>query len=146
MTADEPAIEPDGGEETRMNQDDVKPPRRSGFGRRPKPGPDERPQPKPGRVTDLSPQARDRERLNVEIDGAFAFGIDRDAALAEGLRIGDHLDAARIAALLAADETARATAAALAFLGYRPRSEREVRDRLRERGFAPATIDAVVAR
>jgi regulatory protein len=118
---------------------------RSGFGRRPA-EPAARPTPNPGRVTDLSPQARDRERLNVAIDGEFAFGIDRETALAEGLRVGEELDAARIAALLAADEVARATAAALAFLGYRPRTEREVRDRLRERGYAPETVEAVVAR
>ena len=129
-----------------MSEQESGPVRRGGFGRHPQPESTERAAPKPGVVTDLSAQARDRERLNVAIDGAFAFGIDREVALAEGLRIGEALDAARIAALLAADEVARATAAALAFLGYRPRTEREVRDRLRERGFAPETIEAVVAR
>jgi regulatory protein len=128
-----------------MSERDSRQRGRGGFGRRPS-EPSARPTPKPGRVTDLSPQARDRERLNVAIDGEFAFGIDRETALAEGLRVGDDLDAGRIAALLAADDVARATAAALAFLGYRPRTEREVRDRLRERGYAPETIEAVVAR
>ncbi|HEU5430834.1 MAG TPA: RecX family transcriptional regulator, partial [Thermomicrobiales bacterium] len=122
------------------------PGRRGGFGGRAQPEASERSAPKPGVVTDLAAQAHDRERLNVAIDGAFAFGVDREVALADGLRIGQELDAGRIAALLLADEAARATAAALAFLGYRPRTEREVRDRLRERGFAPETVDAVVAR
>jgi regulatory protein len=35
--------------------------------------------------------------------------------------------------------------AALRFIKYRPRSEREVRDRLRYRGFAPEEIEAAIA-
>ena len=99
-----------------------------------------------GRVTDLAAQARDPERVNVFLDGAFAFGLGREVALREGLRIGDALDPARIAALRAADDVAKATSSALGLLARRPRSEREVRDRLRQKGYAPEAIDAAVAR
>ena len=99
-----------------------------------------------GTITDLAPQARDPERVNVYLDGAFAFGLPRDLAMTEGLAIGDVLDESRVAALLAADEAARATSASLAFLAYRPRSEREVRDRLRQKGYGPEAIEAAIAR
>ena len=99
-----------------------------------------------GRITDLTTQARDPERVNVFLDGAFAFGLGREVALREGLRIGDALDPARIAALRAADDVAKATSSALGLLTRRPRSEREVRDRLRQKGYAPEAIDAAVAR
>jgi regulatory protein len=46
--------------------------------------------------------------------------------------------------LAAIAEGEKATAAALTFVSYRPRSEREVRDRLRKRAFEPAAIDYAV--
>ena len=91
-------------------------------------------------------QARDKERVNVAVDGAHAFSLALEVAEREGVAPGLVLDRDRIDALLAVDSAARATAAALAFLGYRPRTEREVRDRLRERGHAPAAVEATIAR
>jgi regulatory protein len=103
-------------------------------------------EPRSGRITAIRPQVRDPERVSIALDGAFAFGLPADLAAREGLVTGDELSAERVAALLALDESARATTAALAFLSYRPRSEREVRDRLRQKGYAPAAVDAAIAR
>ena len=61
-----------------------------------------------------------------------------------GLVSGYELSAAEIDELLALDESARAVDAALHFLGYRPRSEYEVRQRLRRRGFADPAIEHAV--
>ena len=117
---------------------------------RPRPRPsskaESRPEPRAGEVTAITAQANDPERVSVFLDGAFAFGLPALVAHDEGVRIGERIDAARAAALIARDEVARATSAALAFLGYRPRSEKEVRDRLRQKGYAPEAIDDAVAR
>jgi regulatory protein len=56
------------------------------------------------------------------------------------------LDGERVSALLAADQASRATEAALVFLGYRPRSEKEVRDRLRRGGYEQGAIEHAIAR
>ena len=112
---------------------------------RPDPAPS-RPDPRPGTVTAVAVQARDKERVNVAVDGAHAFSLALEVAEREGVAPGLVLDRDRIDALLAVDSAARATAAALAFLGYRPRTEREVRDRLRERGHAPAAVEATIER
>jgi len=102
--------------------------------------------PRSGRITDLSPQVRDPERVSVFLDGVFAFGLPAELATREGLTVGDELDEARVGDLVGLDEAARATSAALAFLAYRPRSEREVRDRLRQKGYGPEAVDSAVAR
>ena len=102
--------------------------------------------PAAGRVTDIAPQQHDPDRVNVFLDGAFALGLGAELATRERLAGGDELDAARVEALLAADEVGKATAAALRLLARRPRSEREVRDRLRQKGYTPAAIDAAVGR
>ncbi len=113
---------------------------------RPRPAPrtEPRPEARAGTITAITAQAHDPERVSVFLDGAFAFGLPALVAHDEGLRLGDRLDAARAAALIARDEVARATSAALAFLGYRPRSEKEVRDRLRQKGYAPEAVDEAV--
>lgn len=99
-----------------------------------------------GTITDISDQQRDPERVNVALDGEFAFGLNRLLAAERGIAVGQHLSEAAVASLLAADEAARATEAGLRFLAYRPRSEREVRDRLRRRGFADGAIEEAVER
>lgn len=104
------------------------------------------PEPRAGTVTAITAQAHDPERVSVFLDGAFAFGLPALAAHDEGLRLGDRIDEPRAAALIARDEAARATSAAVAFLGYRPRSEKEVRDRLRQKGYGPEAIDQAVAK
>ena len=97
-----------------------------------------------GRITAIEQQERNPERVSVFLDERFAFGLGAAQALAEGLRIGDELSEERVATLRALDEVGRATDAALRLLALRPRSVREVSDRLRLRGFAPEAIDAAV--
>jgi regulatory protein len=104
------------------------------------------PGPEPGTITRISPLRRTRGRFSVEIDGRRGLFLAEDVLYRSGLGIGDAIDAETLAELLAADDMARATEAALAFLAYRPRAEKEVRVRLRRGGFAPDTIDQVVAR
>lgn len=98
----------------------------------------------PGTVTAIKPQVRDPERVNVFIDEQFAFGMGSQVSLDMGLRVGENVDAARIAALRAADDIGKATNAALNLLAMRPRSIREIRDRLRQKDYAPAAIDAAI--
>lgn len=99
-----------------------------------------------GTVTAITDQRRDPERVNIALDGQFAFGLARLVAAQHGLHVGQVLSADEVAALRAADEVERAVQAGVQFLAYRPRSEREVRDRLNQRGFSPVAIDEAVAR
>ncbi len=99
-----------------------------------------------GTITALIVQKRNKERVNVYLDGKFAFGL----ALSEAVRLrkGQHLSDEEIAQLRALDEIEMAREHALRFLSYRPRSAAEVRRSLRQskRGFSEETIETVVAR
>jgi len=57
------------------------------------------------------------------------------------LKSGVELSESDIQELLAVDEVERAVQGAITFVSYRPRSEREVCDRLRKRQFSPPAID-----
>ncbi len=103
-------------------------------------------EPAGGRVTALTRQRRDPERINIFLDGAFAFGLGAEVVLREGLAIGDELTAADVGRLRSLDESGKATSTALALLARRPRSEREVRDRLRQKDYGDAAIDEAIGR
>lgn len=89
---------------------------------------------------------RDPERVSVFIDGEFAFGLPAIEAVRGDLKSGVELSESDIQELLALDEMERATQGAITFVSYRPRSEREVRDRLRKRDFSQPAIDAAIER
>ncbi|MBW3632590.1 MAG: RecX family transcriptional regulator [Chloroflexi bacterium] len=102
--------------------------------------------PRSGQVTALRPTKRDPDRIAVDLDGSFAFALPAQLVADERIEVGDALDEARVSELLAAEQASRATEAALVFLGYRPRSEKEVRDRLRRGGYDQEAIDHAISR
>jgi len=97
-----------------------------------------------GRVTSLEPQKRSKERVNVYVDGEFAFGLSR--LVAANLRIGALLTDDKVAELKSADGLERAHSRALDYLSYRPRSEVELRDYLREKEYSEDVVEDVLAR
>jgi len=100
----------------------------------------------PGTITQVTPTQRDPERVSIYIEGTFAFALPAIVALQRGLQRGVELDDAAVHELASVAEAERAVEAALVFVAYRPRSEREVRDRLRRRKFDPGAIDIAVER
>jgi regulatory protein len=98
----------------------------------------------PGKITALQAQKRNRERLNVYLDGQYAFSLALNAAV--GLRLGQQLSAEEIARLQTQDEYEKAKESALRFIGYRPRSIAEVRQNLRGKGVDDTIIEQVVTR
>jgi regulatory protein len=97
-----------------------------------------------GRITALKAQKRNRQRVNVHIDGRFAFGLATIEAMR--LQVGQCLSDAEIARLKEQDQVEVAYDRALGFLSYRPRSIAEVHRRLTEKGFDESTIDEVIGR
>lgn len=97
-----------------------------------------------GTITALEPQKRNKERVNVYLDGEFAFGLNLlDAAR---LHHGQLLSDAEIDALRERDGTAQAYDRAVNFLSYRARSIAEIRQNLTEKEIDEAVIETVIAR
>jgi regulatory protein len=97
-----------------------------------------------GTITELKFQQRNRERVNVYLDGEYAFGLG--AVEAARLHKGQVLSDAEIAGLKAQDERDRAFDRAVRFLSYRPRSRVEVERYLRGKAIDEVVIDDVIAR
>jgi regulatory protein len=86
------------------------------------------------------------KRVNVFLDGRFAFSLEAELAVKEGLGVGQELSESDIEALTGADLSQRCLNAALHYLGYRPRSEAELRQRLGRRGFDGDNVETVIAK
>ena len=99
-----------------------------------------------GTITSLSLQANDSERINIFIDGEFALGVSLRVAQDERLHKGQVLSESDWERLVQAERGSKAWNAALQLLAVRPRSERELRDRLRRKEFEPDHIDAAIRR
>ena len=97
-----------------------------------------------GKVTSLESQKRSSDRMNVYIDGEFAFGLA--VGLAMNLHVGMELSDEEIATLKRDDEVERARDKALNYLSYRPRSAHEVRDYLAQKEFSAVAIEETLER
>jgi regulatory protein len=97
-----------------------------------------------GTISALEVQQHNKERVNVYLDGAFAFGL---AVLeAARLRKGQYLTDSEIAALKAQDVVEQAYERAVRFLAQRPRSTSEIRRHLAEKDVDKAAIEEAIAR
>jgi len=94
-------------------------------------------------ITAIEAQKRGKERVNVFLDGTFAFSLGIEVAAEQGLHLGQVLSDPQIEELASVDLFGKCLNAALRFLSYRPRSEAEMRMRLR-RKFEEQTIDRVI--
>jgi len=95
-------------------------------------------------ITAIQAQKKDPNRVNIHLDGEFAFGLAR--IVAAWLKTGQKLDEAKIASLQEEDGRERAYQQAMLFLSYRARSEAEIRRNLRKHEFSEAVIGTVLER
>jgi regulatory protein len=92
------------------------------------------------RITTIEPQKKNPSRRNIYADGEFVLGVSAETLLRFGLRVGDAMPPTLIKAIEKADELVGARGVALRFLSVRPRTEREIRDKLREKEFGDEEI------
>ncbi len=95
-------------------------------------------------ITELKPQAKRDDRVNVFLDGEFGFGVQR--SLAGSLEIGQQLSEAEIERLEEADTREVAYRRAARRVAQRPRSERELEIGLERQGLQPEDVELVIDR
>lgn len=97
-----------------------------------------------GQITAIEAQKNNPDRVNIHLDGAYAFSLS--TLQAYGLRIGQTLTSETIHALQHQDSHERALERALGYLARRPHSTAEVRQKLKTAKVAAEVIEAVLAR
>ena len=97
------------------------------------------------KITAIEIQCKRKNRRSIFLDGEFAFGIDVEVLLRQGLGVGDELSQQQIDDILEDEQRKGAKDKAFRLLAVRARSEKEIRDRLKQSGFAAPTIDWTIA-
>jgi regulatory protein len=96
------------------------------------------------RITGLQVQKRNNQRLNIYLDGEYAFGLSR--YVAAWLQVGQELTEEKITALLADDAVEAAYQKSTKFIGYRMRTTSEVDKHLTKKGIEQQVIRQVIER
>ncbi len=96
------------------------------------------------RITALKLQKHNPQRINVYLDGEYAFGLSR--ILAAWLAVDQNISDEKIAQLQDQDGQESAYQQALQFLNYRQRSQAEVRKNLQTHQVSEQIIASVLER
>ena len=96
------------------------------------------------KITALMAQKRNPNRVNIYLDGEYAFSLAR--IVVAWLKVGQELDEEKIKRLQAEDARERAIQQALLFLSYRSRSESEIRQNLRKHDIPEEVIEQTLQR
>lgn len=81
-------------------------------------------------ITDIQPQKKDPKRVNIFLDGEFAFGVSLESKIVNKLKINEQITSEQVQKLIFNDQVERLYERAIKFLSFRPRSEKETRDYL----------------
>ena len=94
-------------------------------------------------ITRLAVQKKNPNRVNVYLNGNFAFGLYRDTAA--WLEKGQVLSEDKIKELLEKDQQAEVYQKALDYISFKPRTTQETRQKLRQAGYEAFLIDKTIA-
>lgn len=95
-------------------------------------------------ITAIEIQKRHPDRVNIDLDGEYAFSLA--GILAAGLKVGQSLEPDRLVALQAQDADETAYQRALRLLSLRDRSEAELRTYLRKQKTPDDAVERTLAR
>ena len=94
------------------------------------------------KITRLTVQKRDLKRINVYLDGAYAFSLYRETGA--WLEVGQILPEEKIRELLETDKKNEVWIKATEFISYKPRTVHETRRKLQNEGFDSQLIEIVI--
>lgn len=99
-----------------------------------------------GTITRLDPQTHNDDRISIFLDGSFAFGVHQDLVVKHGLHVGSTLTQNEQREIEEEDQFVRAKQKAFDYLAHKPRTEEEVRRKLRQKDVPRTVEDDVIAR
>ncbi|MBC8042619.1 MAG: regulatory protein RecX [Rhizobacter sp.] len=97
-------------------------------------------------ITKIEYQKNDRDRISIFIDGEFAFGVSEELLLKFALKKGQEVEPEQVKAWMAEKEYFEAKTSALNYLSMRVHSTKELKDKLKKKGFGLDAISRVLVR
>ncbi len=92
-------------------------------------------------ITAITPQAKDKARCNVFIDGRFYCGLTLETVVKNRLKVGQSVSTTRLEEMQLESEKNTAFDKALTHLSATRKTEKEIRTYLQSKGYLPAVVD-----
>ncbi len=96
------------------------------------------------KITKIEKQKNNEDRLNIFLDDEFAFGINQKLLRKFNLKKDKEINEEEKSKILEAEQADKALELAYRYLGYRPRSEQEIRDYLEKKEIDSKIIEKTV--
>jgi regulatory protein len=97
-------------------------------------------------ITKIEQQKGNKRRYNVYVNDDYAFAVHEDILIKHRLLKGVFVTNEQMAVVLKDEEQNDAYLKAVRFLGFRPRTRKEVRQRLQQEGYEEGLIDETLQR
>ncbi len=95
-------------------------------------------------ITAITVQKNNPKRVNLYLDGEFAFGLSRITAA--WLSVGQEMTSEKISLLKSEDEFEVAYQKSINYISYQPRTEQEVRQKLESKSYSDDVIDITIGK
>ena len=96
------------------------------------------------KVTDITPQKKNKKRVNLYLDGEFYGGVELVTLLSERIKIGDEIDDERLAEVIERSEYSSALEKSLDYVSRNLRTKMQVIRYLKDKGYQGKTIAKVI--
>lgn len=91
-------------------------------------------------ITKIEVQKRNNERVNLFLDGEYAFAISAELVYTERLKVNDEIDYNKFKILAEKESLSRCKESALRIIEKSYKTEKEVRDKLKQKGYEENAI------
>ena len=95
-------------------------------------------------ITAITPQAKDKNRVNVYVDGRFYCGMRLETVLSCRLKEGDEVDVGRLDEIQLENERAQALDKALTHLSASMKTQKQMMDFLKKKGYVDSVCEYVL--
>lgn len=92
------------------------------------------------RITKIEIQKRNKERVNLFLDGEYAFSLSAELVYKESLKVNGNVDGIKLKALAEKETKIRCKNSALRIIEKNYKTEKEVRDKLKLKGYDEIAI------
>lgn len=97
-----------------------------------------------GLITKIERQKRNLERYNIYVQGEYAFSVHEDVLVSFQLLKGKEITLQELKQVLVEEENKKAERAAYYYLGFRPRTIKEMQNYLLTKGYEAEIVQRII--
>lgn len=95
-------------------------------------------------ITKIEQQKKNINRYSIYLDQEYSFSVSEDTLIKLGLKKGMEVDKEQLDSILKQEDNNACKSYGLKLLGYRARSEKEIRDKMFSKGYSKKSIEEAI--